>query len=464
MKKLIYLTLFLVAGVLLNCKKDSEIIEVTPEPQPEKVGLTEAGEFLKGITVTGAEKIIFDSLTNSYLVSLPDTYNERKAEVKLSMQNNIVLWDSVQSSITADSVILYSYKGTSPLHFKVSDSADESWFYFNVYFNFSGTPQIDLLNKEISVNASGSILPIRFLAKLGSTPAAPDQYGSIVRIVNRKTGSIYESSLYLDNMYVNFYEAQNLITNDPLALEIRLYNQNPVVFEGIRFTRGVPQLYVLPDYKFEYARKDTIKATGGFFLPNEKYTVTFTSDFLPAPVTRSVRFKDASWLSLDNMPADLPEGNYLVSFYENDKLLGKSSIYQSNLEPKAVETMWGSKTIAIENIWKGDISNILYRNVNALSYKKGDTFFVRTLPLLTGYTSTNLDVKNLPDIHLKLNGVGVELKPELEVFHWGIAGISFIIGKYTIPLDLAPGNYEVTSFRVADRKESRPYWSKMEIR
>ncbi|MEO6283283.1 MAG: hypothetical protein ABIN80_08360 [Dyadobacter sp.] len=464
MKKLIYLSFFVLTGLLVNCKKDSEILVVAPKPEPEKENLIKAIEFLKGITVTGAEKIEFDSVTNSYMVSLPDSYDESKAEVKVSMQKNIMLWDSAQIAIIPDSIIRYSYKGTNPLHFKVSDNPERSWFYFNVYFNFSGTPKIDLLSKEIPVNASGSILPLRYMAKVGSIPAAPGQYGPTVKIINRKTGFTTESHLYSDNMYVNFPDAQNFITRDPLAMEISLFNQKSVVFEGIRFIRDTPQFYVLPDYKFEYSKKDTIKATGGFFLPDKKYSVTFTSDFLSTPVTRSIRFNDASRLTLDDIPAELPEGPYLVSFYEDDKLLGKSSIYKSNLEPSEVETIWNSKINAVENIWKGDISQTLNRNTNVLSFRMGDVFFVRSLPLAAGYPGFNFDVKKLPSLRLKNAGRVVELKPELEVFNWGIAGVSFAIGKYTIPKDLATGSYEVTSFSAADGKESKPYWSKMEIR
>jgi hypothetical protein len=380
------------------------------------------------------------------------------------MQKNIMLWDSAQTTITTDSIIRYSYKSTGPLHFKVSDNPEKSWFYFTVYFNFSGTPKIDLLSKEIPVNASGSILPLRYMAKVGSIPAAPGQYGPTVKIINRKTGFTTESALYSDNMYANFPDAQNLITSDPLAMEISLFNQNSVVFEGIRFTRDMPHFYVLPDYKFEYSRKDTIKVTGGFFLPDKKYSATFTSDFLSAPVSRNIRFNDASRLTLDDIPSELPVGPYLVSFYEDGKLLGKSSIYKSNLEPSEVATIWDSKTNAIENIWKGDISQTLNRNTNVLSFHKGDVFFVRSLPLAAAYPGFNFDVAKLPSLRLKRNGATVELKPALEVFNWGIAGVSFAIGKYTIPTDLAAGSYEVTSFHVADSKESKPYWSKMEIR
>ncbi|MCF0051122.1 hypothetical protein LXM25_13700 [Dyadobacter sp. LJ53] len=460
MKKLLCLIFLALAGLLLNCKKNAEVLVIAPNPEPEKANLTKAVEFLKGISVAGADKIVFDSVTNSYMVSLPDSYDENEAEITVSMQKDIVLWDNYKTGMTADSIIKYKYKGTSPLNFKVSDNPEKSWFIFNVYFNFSGTPEIELLSKEIPINSTGSTLPIRYLAKVGSIPAAPEQNGTMVRIINRKTGFITESSLQLENLYVNFNEAQNLITNDPLAIEIHLYNQNAVVFEGVKFTRGVPAFFVAPDYKFEYSRKDTIKVTGGFFLPNAKYSVTFSSDFLSAPVTKNVRYHDVSRLTLDNIPANLPEGPYLISFHENGKLLGKSAIYMSNLGPSAVTSIWTSKTNAIENIWKGELGGAVIRNVNAPSCNRGDVFFARTLPLVAG----NLSNAKLPNLRLKRDGVTVELKASLQIFNWAIAGVSFAVGKYTIPANLAPGAYEVTSIHVVDGKESKPYWSKMEIR
>lgn len=424
---------------------------VVPNPGTEVAKLTRAGDFLNLLTVTGAEKVVFDSVTNNYYVSLPDSYNESKAEVKLSLQRNIVLWDSAVTSITKDSVIRYNYNGTSPLLFKLSDNPEKSWFYFTVYFNFSGTPKIELLSKEIPLDSRGSNLPLRFLPKTGSIPSSPGQYGPLVKVINRKTGYTAESYLYPENNFVNFYEAEQLITNDPIALEINFYNQKPVVFEGIKFTRSIPKLYVAPDYKFVYTPNDTIKADGGFFVPAAKYSATFTSDYIPAPVTIGVKFIDVFNLAIDEIPSSLAEGSYVVSFYEDDKLLGKNALYVSP-----------STTNCIESIWKGNINLILVRNVSPLSFMKGDTFFAKLMPVTFGYGSlTELNTK-LSVIRLKNDQKAVDLKPELVIYNWAIAGITYAVGKYTIPTDLATGTYEVTALS-PDGKESKPYWSRLQV-
>jgi hypothetical protein len=460
MKKFLYLTLLLSIGFLTQCKKNSDIVVLPgpgtgtkPDPEVEVPPLIKADEFLKMLSVTGAEKVVFDSVRNFYMVSLPDSYDESKAEVKLSLQKNIVLWDSTATSITKDSVIRYSYKGTAPLAFKLSDNPEKSWLYFTVFFNFSGIPKVELLSKEIPMDVTGSILPLRFVAKVGSIPASPDHFETVVKVTNRKTGFTAESFLYAGGYYVNFPESEKLITNDPFSLEINLYNQKPVVFEGVKFIRGIPKLNLGLAYKFIYNKQDTIKGAGGFFIPNAKYSATFTNDYISAPVKAGVRFNDASKLTIDQIPANLPEGSYLVTVYEEEKLLGKSAILVSPTEVNY-----------IESIWKGSINSAQDRNVSKLSYIKGDTFFAKSTPLTYGYgNATNLDPKQLSTIRLKNAEKSYNLKPELAIYYWAIAGVSYGVGKYTITADIAPGSYEVTALS-SDGKETKPYWSKLQVR
>lgn len=457
MKKLLCLILLISAGLLIQCKKNSDLVVnpgTKPDPETQVPQLVKAAEFLKMLSVTGSEKIVFDSTTKNYFVSLPDSYDESKAEVKLSLQKNIFLWDSTASTIIKDSIIRYNYKGTAPLLFKLSDNPEKSWFFFTVYFNFSGTPKIELLSKEIPLDIRGSDLPLRILAKVGSIPASPGQYGPMVNVTNRKTGYTAESSLYPENNYVNFYEAEKLLTNDPITLEIIFYNQKPVVFEGIKFTRSIPKLYLAPEYKSIYTPKDTIKVNGGFFIPAAKYSVTFTSDYIPAPVSIDIKFEDPSRLTANQIPSTLPEGSYVVSFYEDDRLLGKNAIFVSATDKNC-----------IESIWKGDVNSAQNRNVSSLSYNKGDTFFAKTVPLSYGPGNSTADYFNavkLPDIRLKNGQKSVDLKPELVVFNWSVATISYAVGKYKIPADFPSGTYEVTALQEG-RKETKPYWSKMQV-
>ncbi|MCE7062646.1 hypothetical protein [Dyadobacter sp. CY343] len=447
MKKSFYILLLLVT-FLAACKKDRDKNEVNPEPG--STGEAKASEFLKSLRVTGVEEVSFDSVSNSFYVNLPDTYNAEQAEVILSMQPDVVLTDSLEKPISG-SVISYPYKGTPPLRFQLRDKSDKKWL-FHVYFNFSGTPQIELLQKEIPINASGVNLPLRFTAKVGSIPSSVEQLGPIVKISNKKTGFFMESSYYSLTTPLYLGAAEELITNDPLTMEFKFFNQTPVVFEGIKFVRGLPDLYATPMYKFQYTYKDTLKAAGGYFLSKEKYTVKISSDFLATPVVSAVQVKDAQLLTLDKIPASLPEGSYLVSFYEKETLLGKTSVHLSNFASNCLET-----------IWKGDVNGALDRNVEPLAFSKGDVFYTKSLPLDFGSSNTNFDVNRLPRLRLKSAGKTVDLTPKLVVYNWAVAGTSYPLGQYTIPTDLPAGDYAVSGI-YTNRYETQPYWSKLKVK
>lgn len=232
---------------LLGCKKKDDFTE--PDPQPGVSAPLYARDFLKDFAVTGANGILFDSLTNSYLVSLPDNFKPETAEVKLGLQPDVSLVDSLDQ-LTQDTVIRYAYMGTRPLSFQVRNTTNDSWFYFNVYFNFTGRPQIELLEKVIPVNAGAIKIPIRFKARMGSIPHAPGQAGINIKLTNSKTGGSTATTVAALDGPVSFPFANQLLTNDPFSLEIAVYNQTPVVFQGIRFSRKTPIADIIPNYLF----------------------------------------------------------------------------------------------------------------------------------------------------------------------------------------------------------------------
>jgi hypothetical protein len=443
--------LFLSTLLLLNCKKDADFAGFAPKPQPEPEVVINADYFLKELKVNGSTAIRLDSLRNNFMVSLPDSYNEENAEVKLSLKPGRFLTDGRENPVS-DSIIHYKYKGTNPLEFQLTDEKKKYSTNFTVYFNFTGTPDIKLLEKEIAINASGIKLPLVFNAKVGSIPASPEQSGPVMKFINRKTGFVTEASFYGEGGTVYAASAENLISNDPIALEIKFYNQNPVVFEGIKFLRALPEARIYTTYTKGYTYQDTVRVTGGYFVPDEKYTVAISNDVMGAPVTTALKFNTVNTLTVDKLPSTLPEGSYLFSFFEKDKLIGKASTYVSDKQANFLET-----------IWKGSLYENHDRNVNRLSFNKGEAFYAKSIPLEFGTSNTNFDIKKLPHLRLKSPSKTIDLAPEMDVYSWGIAGVSYSLGKYTIPADLASGYYQVTAI-YADQTESKPYWSKLEVR
>lgn len=451
MKNKIY-TIIIVFSFLLGCKKKDNLIEIAPKPDPEPEISMLAKDFLKTLDVTGAGKVQFDSVNNSFLVDLPDNFNNLKAEVKLTLQPDIFLLDSLDKA-TSDTVIHYRYSGAAPLSIRLRDKTERHEFYFQVYFNFTGPPSIELLNKEIPITSGPIRIPVRFTEKTGSIPRAPGVWGGIsVKFINKKTGFSTGGDIGDFDTWIFFAGAHNFVSNDPFTLEIALYNHNPVVFEGIKFIRGLPAIFIYPSYKFDYNRNDTIKISGGFFLPEEKYTLTFSNDYMAIPITVPATVQDSGSLTVDKIPSMLANGSYLVSVYEKDKFAGAGNIYLS-----------GDSTRKIETIWKGGLDAAVVRNTQRLVLNRGEEFYAKSWPVYYGGYGTNFDVTRIPRLHLSSTAISVDLEPELAEYSWAIAGVRVGFGKYKIPASLPAGQYAVTgTFR--DGAKTTPYWCRINVR
>ncbi|WP_143061598.1 hypothetical protein [Dyadobacter sp. SG02] len=450
--KNIFLTMIVLLGFLSGCKKKDDLIEFAPKPEPGQEIVMKARDFLKALDVTGATEIQFDSVSNSYMVNLPDDFNEKKAEVKLALQPDIFLLDSLNKA-TSDSIIRYSYSGNPPLVIRLRDKTEKYEFYIQVYFNFTGTPAIELLTNEIPIVSGAVRIPARFTAKMGTIPRAPGVgSGILVQFVNKKTGFSTAAEIGDFDTFIQFAGASNFVSNDPFTLEIALYNHNPVVFEGIRFLRGLPSIYIQPSYKFDYSRSDTIKITGGFFLPEKKYTLTFSNDFMANQVTVPVTSQDSTSLSVDKIPSVLTQGSYLVSVHEGDELAGAGNIY-----------LFGNSTRQIETIWQGGLHQSVDRNTQRLTISRGTEFYAKSWPVYYGATATYFDTTKLPRLHLASASTSIDLEPEPARYSWAIAGVTVGFGKYKIPLSLPPGLYTVTG-SFPDGAKTTPYWSRISVK
>ena len=446
MKKYILLFLLTSAGFLTSCKKEKD----NPEPNPGVEIPNGSILYLKSLIVTGSEEVTFDSTKKYFAVNLPESFAADLAEVNLSLHDNVVLVDSVGGQTTAN-VINYDFRGKAPLKFTLKDKDDKYAGYFTVFFNIAGSPKVELETKNITINTNGFKSPFRFVSGIGSIPSKPEETAPVLKAINRQTGFVAESTIYPDQENIYFDDLEKLVTNDQVALEIHFQDKNPIVFEGIKFTRGEPVLNITRENKFVYTSKDSVFASGGYFSAAAKYSARFTNDFITTPISAAIKVSNPTTLALEKLPANLTEGSYLISFYEGEKEIGKSALYVSNTGAKS-----------IESIWTGEVMQALSRNVARLSFKKGDTFYAKPSPLEYGSSNTVFDKNKLPTLRLKSAAKTVELKPELAVVNWATAGVSYPVGKYVVPKDLASGQYEVIAV-FPDKQESKPYWSKLQV-
>ncbi|MCF0062084.1 hypothetical protein MUK70_22865 [Dyadobacter chenwenxiniae] len=445
MRKLTFLLLFISVACLSNCKKDSK----DPGPDPDTNQPYTPIQFLRSFEVPGSEKITFDSVTKNYQISLPESYFSNSAELKMSLNKNVVLIDSLGKA-TTDSTITYNFKGNQPLSFTLRDKEDKFAGSFTVYFEIAGAPKVELLTKAITINTNGFKSPFKFVSGVGTIPSRPGQTPPVIKASNAKTGFTTQTTYYQNQENITFEDIEKLVGADPIKLEVLFADKDPVVFEGITFTRGEPFSWI-PDAKFVYSTKDSVFVSGGYFVSTSKYTVKFTSDFVTTPATASLKFISPTSLNLEKFPSNVAEGSYLLTFHEGGKLIGKGAIYVANTAPKS-----------LESVWKGELMQALTRNTEPLTFKKGETFYAKPSPVEYGSSNTNFDVKKLPSLRLKSGATTVDLKPTLAVVNWATAGVSYPVGKYVVPANLAAGQYEVMAV-FPDKTVSKPYWAKMRV-
>lgn len=446
MKKYILLLLLTSVGFLTSCKKDKDDLEPNSGLNIPNSSIP----LLKSVDVTGSEKVTYDSTKKYLAVNLPESFAADVAEVKLLLHDNVVLIDSLGGQTTS-TVINYDFRGKAPLKFTLKDKNDKYAGYYTVFFSIAGGPKVELETKNITINTNGFKSPFKFVSGVGSIPSKPEETAPVLKAINRQTGFVTETTLYPNQDNIHLDGLEKLVTNDAIVLELHFQDQNPIVFEDVKFTRGEPVLNIMRDNKFVYTSKDSVFASGGYFNSAAKYNARFTNDFITTPISAAIKVNSPTSLAVEKLPANLPEGSYLVSFYEGEKEIGKSALYFSNTGAKCVES-----------IWKGELMQALSRNVTRLSFKKGDTFYAKPSPLEYGSSNTVFDKSKLPTLRLKSASKSVELKPELAVVNWATAGVSYPVGKYVVPKDLTAGQYEVIAV-FPDKTESKPYWSKLQV-
>jgi|GEM_PF-5851657 len=451
MKKLAFILLLTATSFLWYCKKQAAVEEVVPQQGQGEYYPDGTAKFLKSLKVAEAEKITYDSLTKNFTVTMPTNFSADEITLALSFYSGISLLDSAGSAITA-TAIKFTYKGSDPLRFSLQETKGTKMLY-TVYVNVPGQPNIELVNNEIPINAGPLDLPLRIISGLGTTPSTPGDSNPKVKLIDRKTNFTIEGTYYNKLIYAYIQDAGKLISSQNVALEINFAVGKKAVFENLKFKRGLPRASLSGNDNVLINKTDSILAYGGYYSRSEKYSVQFTNDFLSVPISLEMKFIDS--LRISNAPKDIPDGSYLLTFFEGDKAIGKSSVYFS-----------ASKSHSIETIWKGMPELALSRNTEKLSFKKGDAFYAKPWPpkyVSSSGSNSSFTDSDLQILKLKNGTVTLELKPELAVVTWAVAGFKFAIGKYTIPENILSGSYEATLV-FADKQESKPYWSKIEIR
>lgn len=451
MRKMPLYILLLVTTVFLSaCRKQQDKEEVAPSTLPVEYYPDGSLKFLRELKVPDAENIVYDSLTRNFTISLPTNFSKDEINLNLSLYGGIGLLDSTES-LTESTGIKFSYKGSKPLRFQLRATDGEEMTY-QVYVTVAGQPRVQLPNTDIPLYSGSFALPLKIISGIGTTPSAPGQPTPGVKFIDPKSEWVMEG-FYQDNqIHAYIPDVSKLMSLTSLTLEINFGDKKKAVLERVRFVRGLPRAHLQGFDNILFSKTDSITVYGGYFSPNEKYEVRFSSDFLSQPVSREMRYVDSAIVA-GSLPFNIAPGSYLATFYEGNKVIGKSSVYFSE-----------DKTHSVETIWKGQLQQALTRNTERLSFRKGDIFYAKPWPPKYSMSSTTaFNEKDLPDLRMKNGTMVMDLRPQLVVVHWAVAGLRFSVGKYSVPANLPAGIYQA-SLVFPDKKESKPYWSKITVR
>ena len=444
---------FMIMLGFFGCKK---AVSLEPdEEKPEEI----LGEyypdgtlkFLKAISVSGAEKVSPFVDSTQYIVDLPASYSSEYVTVSLSLFKGIKK-ANYTSSVSKDTIIQYEFKGREPLRIDLSGENGKKRMVYLVYFRVPGPIKIQLLENEIPMQFGGATLPFKVISGLGTVniPDGTDAQ-SFLKVTDPASGHEITTS-YMGSIR-NVFLDDSVFSFEKVNIELKFNNRETLRFNNIRFTRGLPNIEIV-GYDYVKTRKDTITTYGGYFSKTSKYRAEYVSDFSP---TISTDMQFINYGNLKNLiPENIADGSYLLRFYEDDKLMGQSSVSIS-----------GAKSNSVEAIWQGDPYDAIYgRAVKKPVFLPGDVFYAKPSTFVfdnNNQSEAFFQAKNLPILKLKSDNEALELAPEVQIISWSVAGIRYMIGKYTLPKNMKPSEYTAT-FIFPDKTESAPYWSKIQVK
>jgi len=197
---------------------------------------------------------------------------------------------------------------------------------------------------------------------------------------------------------------------------------------------------------------------GGAFLPEYQYQVALSNDRMATPRTINAKIKSFNQLVFD-IPADVPEDQYLVNVYQGSDLAGIST--------EAISR--DSLKLSVARIWTEHsdcpFNSVIFGNVGKTKLNKGQLLYAMPFPAITSYRFGDpIDPnKPLPSLQLKSGNTTILLKAKVQADQCYADGTRYLYyGAYQLPTEIASGKYEARF--ISDKNEaSLPYWSLIEI-
>ncbi|GHB53796.1 hypothetical protein [Persicitalea jodogahamensis] len=474
MKKHIHFTYLILACSLLTCKQpDRDIPKTRPQPPiidkvdaVVKVDTVKNLGWLKSVKVEGATEVVMDTVEKTILVTLPPNFTADNLFIDLETHPGAVYepnsWDKLS---TPNRVEVGHFRGAEPIVFDVlrPNNGHPIGKSYRVYVECTG-PLTAVLTSDLMLHPSRAEpystvqASLELKSGVGTIPEKPGSTKRLTsKLINLGSGRPVQG-LYgvpVRTFFIENTTPLNLAAEYTIELE---YGEKRFVFPDIqKLKRAAPIAapYELNNLFNALPRNQEILLSGGYFLANLNYRVKVESMFHPSQWL-TAKYTNPSMLTF-SLPSGMADGSYLISLYEGEYLV-KSFVFNvsNDAKPKGIRSVWTESPSCVSCV----LQDAPPRN---LSIQKGKPVFIIPFPAILGSFYGAFDPnQRLPDLELKNGQANMVIKAKTRAGSYADATIQLYYGEYTIPTNLASGDYEARLI-YEDSKNTIPFWSHIRI-
>lgn len=437
------------------CQKKKD----TPGPQPEEIKvtpLTDSG-FVQYIEVPGAEKIVFDSALDAYLITLQAGFTGSEIGIRFKLYPGAYLGFK---NTTSNTLIDFAFKNRPPLSLQISTPTQ----YIKTYQFYVRHPgplkaAIDSVYSFRLTESGAFSVQYDLIAGVGTIPESPGSEAQLTAaLTDDGSGRQISGNIWLNTIY--FENANPFKASRQLGITLRYGDKTLEVVKNRKFLPIRSLVYKIGDFPLLLAAplNQQVLISGAGFSAKDRYKVTVESDFLSNAVTVPATFADSASLRC-TLPSGIPDGSYSVSIFQNDTLVNALvRTVSKNEKENAIGQIWVSQNDYF-------IDRPAYHYSRRIVAERGRTIYVNPFPAILGRMYSSFDpYQTLPDLQLTNAAKRITLKAVVRAdpsFADGTHHVYF--GQYTLPTELPPGLYEAR-LAYQNQTTSVPFWSKIEVR
>ncbi|GGB78647.1 hypothetical protein GCM10011325_02710 [Dyadobacter sediminis] len=429
-------------------------------------------QYIRSIQVIGAKEATLDTVNSYIQVVLPADYTENVLDLAIELEDGMKLGIPPDSALFVENHVRYNFMGIAPIVFGVSQIGNQSYEkQYTVFVRHEGK-LIAKLTSPLRISADnssfadtsdlyafGNFHPVSGLGSIPDTPGGTKAISFELKDVatgQRAGGINYEVFPF----QFEVAPVSKFLSSSKMQLTMR-YGEKSFQFPDIsKLEKTAPsgRVYWYNKELKNLTYSKSVTVLGGTFLPEYSYQVTLSNDRMVTPRTINAKIRSFNQLVFD-IPADVPEDQYVVNVYQGSELAGIST--------EAISR--DSMKLNVAKIWNEysdcPFNSVIFGNVERTTLRKGQLLYAMPFPAITSSKlgSPPDPNKPLPSLQLKSGNTTILLKGKVQADPcYADASRYLYYGAYTLPADLVSGKYEARF--ISDKNEtSLPYWSLIEI-